>query len=62
MKGSDTIWMNYKWLESGKLLYIVPSMRYYHRVHDGSGWLENAKYNIQQTQKIEKLIYELRNV
>jgi glycosyltransferase involved in cell wall biosynthesis len=62
MKGSDTIWMNYKWLESGKSIYVVPNMRYYHRVHDGSGWLENAKYNIQQTQKIEKLIYELRNV
>jgi glycosyltransferase involved in cell wall biosynthesis len=59
VKGSDTIWMNYKWLQGGGSLYFVPGMYYFHRKHNGSGWLADADHNIRQAKKIEKLISEL---
>lgn len=56
MKGSDTIWMNYLWLKAGKTLYVVPGMRYFHRVHDGSGFLKDAKYNMEQAEAVMGMI------
>lgn len=59
VKEVDTLWMNYLWLKSGGAFYVVPNMYYFHRVHDGSGWLQNAAYNIQKGEEIKKLIREL---
>ncbi len=56
MVASDTIWFNYLWLKSGRMMYVVPGMSYTHRVHDGSGFLEDAKYNMQQAEKVMEMI------
>lgn len=60
IKETDTLWMNYLWLEAGHLLYIVPGMQYDHRVHEGSGWLSNAQYNIKKGEELKTLIRSLK--
>lgn len=58
-KASDTVWHNYNHLKSGGLISVVPNMRYFHRVHDGSGFMQDAKYNMDQAEKVRKLIQQL---
>lgn len=55
-KASDTIWMAYLWLKAGNGFYVVPGMEYEHRVHDKSGFLQDAAYNMNQVQEVRKLI------
>lgn len=59
IKETDSLYMNYLWLKWGGDLYVVPGMRYIHKIHSGSGWLSNAAYNIQKGEEIKKLIREL---
>jgi glycosyltransferase involved in cell wall biosynthesis len=40
---SDSIYFNYKWLEMGGFIYVVPGMHYEHRVHNGSHYQNNVK-------------------
>lgn len=56
---SDTIWFNYNWLKRGGRFYIVPGMEYDHRVHDGSGFLNNMHYNMARAEEVKKLIMQL---
>lgn len=56
---SDTIWHNYNHLLAGGSFHVVPGMQYYHRVHAGSGFMQNADYNIKQAEKVRKLIQQL---
>jgi len=39
---SDSIYFAYKWLESGKAIYIVSDLTYLHRVHPGSHYQNNV--------------------
>lgn len=59
IKGSDTIWFNYLWLKHGGILMVVPQMEYDHAVHDKSGFLEDADYNMQKAEEIKKMILAL---
>lgn len=59
MKGSDTIWLNYLWLKSGNSFYVVPEMYYFHRVHDGSGFMEEVDYNMKKAEEIKNKILAL---
>lgn len=59
MKGTDTIWFNYLWLKAGYSFYVVPGMQYFHRVHNGSGFLKDIGYNMKQAEKIKKIIMAL---
>lgn len=59
VKSADTIWMNYLWLKSGNAFYVVPNMEYTHRVHSGSGFLEDVSYNMSKADEIKKLILQL---
>jgi len=59
IKCADTIWFNYLWLKAGNGFFIVPDMHYNHRVHNGSGFLEDISYNMANAEKIKKLITEL---
>lgn len=59
MKATDTIWFNYLWLKSGGSFYVVPGMQYDHLVHQGSGFLEDAAYNMDQGEKVRKMIMAL---
>lgn len=56
---SDTIWFNYNWLANGGKFYIVPTMEYIHRVHDGSGFKNNIDYNMRKADEVRKLILSL---
>lgn len=59
MKGSDTIWFNYLWLKAGNYFRVSPNMHYEHRVHAGSGFLQDADYNMKKAEEIKKLIMQL---
>lgn len=59
MKGSDTIWFNYLWLKSGYGLYVVPGMYYFHRVHDGSGFMKDVDYNMKKAEDVKQMILKL---
>lgn len=60
IKESDTIWFNYLWLKAGYSFYIVPGMKYFHRRHAGSGWLNgDHEYNLKKADELQNLIKEL---
>lgn len=59
MKGTDSIWMFYLWLQAGNRFEVVPNMRYFHRIHAGSGFLADMKYNMEQAKKVKLLIENL---
>lgn len=56
---SDTVWHNYNHLKAGGLFCVVPDMQYYHRVHKGSGFLQNANHNMKMAQVVRELIMKL---
>lgn len=56
---SDTVWFNYLWLKAGYGFYVVPGMEYYHRVHNGSGFMQDINYNMAQSEKVRKMIMAL---
>jgi glycosyltransferase involved in cell wall biosynthesis len=56
--GADTIWMAYLWLQAGNAFYVVPGMEYEHRVHSGSGFLQDADYNMKKAEEVRKLIQQ----
>lgn len=56
---SDTIWHNYNHLKSGGMFSVVPGMEYYHRVHNGSGFLQDADYNMKKSAEVRRLIMQL---
>jgi len=55
---SDSIYFNYRWLEAGNSIYVVPGMEYEHRVHDGSHY----QHNVRRTPKglHESILKKLR--
>jgi len=61
IKESDTIYFNYLWLkEGGTNFYIVPGMKYYHRRHEGSGWLNgDHRYNMKKAAELQNKIKNL---
>lgn len=56
---ADTIWFNYCALKRGGTFYVVPGMHYEHRVHPGSGFLQDADYNMKKAEEIKQLIMQL---
>lgn len=60
IKESDTIYFNQLWLAAGCSFYFVPGMSYYHRRHEGSGWLNgDHKYNLKKAAEIQEKIKNL---
>lgn len=59
VKETDTVHFAYLWLKEGYKYHVVPGMRYNHLVHEGSGWLQNADYNIRRGNQTLKLIENL---
>jgi glycosyltransferase involved in cell wall biosynthesis len=56
---SDSLFQNYNWLMSGKLIHIVDGLRYSHLVHDQSHYINN----VQRTGDFrEKLIEKIRKL
>lgn len=60
MIASDTVWFNYNWLKGGGEFYVVPGMSYFHRVHDGSGYMEDLNNNMRKSEYVRKLILEMK--
>lgn len=60
IKASDTIWFNYLWLKKGGAFVVVPGMRYYHRIHAGSGFMQDVPYNENMCKYILALIKEIQ--
>lgn len=58
-RASDTIYFNYLWLKEGNYFRVVPNMHYHHRVHPGSGFMQDVDYNMNKAEEIKKLIMEL---
>lgn len=56
---ADTISHLYNHLIAGGNLYFVPNMRYEHRVHDQSGFMENIEYNLAKAREVENKIMQL---
>jgi len=59
IKASDTIHFNYLWLKRGGCFQVVPQMEYEHRVHSGSGFLQDAEYNLRKAEQFVNLIKQL---
>lgn len=59
IKASDTIHFNYLWLKSAGAFYVLPEMQYFHRVHDGSGFLQDVNYNMRMAEQTKQLIQQL---
>ena len=57
---SDTIWHAFNHLKAGGSFYIVPGMHYYHRVHKGSGFLQEVDHNMRMQAEVRKMIMELK--
>jgi glycosyltransferase involved in cell wall biosynthesis len=57
---SDSIYLISRWLEGGNNLYIVPSLHYEHKVHEGSHY----KNNVHRTPTgfHESILNKLRNL
>jgi len=61
IKESDTIYFNTLWLEAGNGFYVVPGMKYHHRKHSGSGWLNgDHKYNMNKAAELQEKIRLLK--
>ncbi len=60
IKESDTIYFNTLWLEAGNGFYIVPGMKYHHRKHSGSGWINgDHRYNMNKAAELQEKIKNL---
>lgn len=42
---ADTILQNYNWFLSGRKMFVVPGMQYYHRLHSGSHFIAHEKFS-----------------
>lgn len=40
---SDSIYQNYRWLQAGHSIFVVPGMQYEHNVHEGSHYRQNVR-------------------
>lgn len=38
---ADSIYFNYRWFDLGNVMYVVPNMQYYHRIHQQSHYINN---------------------
>lgn len=56
---ADTIWYNLTHLKAGGMFYVVPGMQYYHRQHEGSGFLQSLDYSMRMSEKFRQEIINL---
>lgn len=40
---SDSLYQNYRWMDAGNSIYVVPELYYDHRIHEGSHYRNNVK-------------------
>jgi glycosyltransferase involved in cell wall biosynthesis len=47
IRAADGIFLTHNWLKNGNKIYIVPDLKYYHRVHEGSEFLRERDNNMK---------------
>jgi len=53
----DSAYINYRWLNEGNKLFVVPFMRYEHTVHPGSHYQQYAK---ESAQRLDDLLNQFK--
>lgn len=56
---ADTIAFNYQWLAAGGNFVILPACTYQHLVHEQSGFMLNADFNMKKAKEYENKIMAL---
>ncbi len=56
---ADTAYFNYKWIEAGNKMFVVPGMQYEHTIHDGSHYKIN---NHKTGELFEEIMYKFRQL
>lgn len=59
MKATDTKWFAFLWLKSGHSFQVMRNCSYFHRVHKGSGFMADVKYNMKMDKALTRLIQNL---
>lgn len=59
VKGTDTISFAIQWFKAGKRFYITPKLEYNHRVHKGSGFMQDADFNMKKAEEYKHKILQL---
>ncbi len=57
---SDSLYQNYRWLEAGNSIYVVPGLEYEHRVHDGSHYKEHHRKTGNLYNELVQKLKEMR--
>lgn len=57
---SDSIYHNYRWLNAGNSIYVVPGLQYQHTVHNGSHYQMNVRATPQGLH--ESILQKLREM
>lgn len=57
---ADSIYQAHNWFVSGRKMFVVPGLRYFHRVHDGSHYKMNNKKTGQFAKDLERRLALLR--
>lgn len=66
IKGADSIYFNYLWLNAGGEIYVVNGLRYFHRVSDfksgehGSNFVKHSVDSTPVCKEIERLLSKMR--
>lgn len=55
----DTAYINYRWLQAGNKLYVVPFMRYGHTVHPGSHY---QQYAVESAARLDDLLNQFKTM
>jgi hypothetical protein len=56
---ADSIYQAYRWLVTGHSLTVVPGMRYFHRIHDGSHYKRNVHKTGTFAKEVEEKLRKL---
>jgi glycosyltransferase involved in cell wall biosynthesis len=57
---ADSIYQNYNWLRARNSLYIVPGLRYHHRIHDESHYKRNVHKTGKFAAEVEAKLKAMR--
>lgn len=55
----DSAYINYKWIEAGNTLFVVPFMRYQHTVHPGSHY---QQYAVESASRLSELLEQFKTM
>jgi glycosyltransferase involved in cell wall biosynthesis len=59
VRAADSIYFMYLWIKAGLTFAVVPNMLYNHRVHGGSGFMQDTKGNLERASFVKRLILNL---